>query len=69
MIMCVICYNYTHTSLIHYIVLYCNAYMYTGKTTLLDVLSGRKNTGTIKGGMFINKQPKDEHKFRYSIGI
>ena len=38
--------------------------MYIGKTTLLDVLSGRKNTGTIKGGMFINKQPKDEHKFR-----
>ena len=39
-----------------------------GKTTLLDVLSGRKNTGTVKGGMFVNGKPKEEHSFRRSMG-
>lgn len=39
-----------------------------GKTTLLDVLSGRKNTGTVKGGMFVNGRPKDEHSFRKNMG-
>eukprot|EP01038_Epipyxis_sp_PR26KG_P004915 gene4915-6878_t len=35
-----------------------------GKTTLLDVLSGRKNTGVVKGEMFINGSPKEDHYFR-----
>ena len=39
-----------------------------GKTTLLDVLSGRKNTGTVKGGMFVNGRPKEEHSFRKNMG-
>ena len=39
-----------------------------GKTTLLDVLSGRKNTGTIKGSMFVNGKPKEEHSFRRNMG-
>ena len=36
----------------------------TGKTTLLDVLAGRKNTGTISGHMSVNGSPKEEHSFR-----
>ena len=39
-----------------------------GKTTLLDVLSGRKNTGTIKGNMYLNGHIKDEHHFRRIMG-
>jgi ABC-type lipoprotein export system ATPase subunit len=39
-----------------------------GKTTLLDVLSGRKNTGIVKGGMFVNGRPKEEHSFRKNMG-
>lgn len=39
-------------------------YAGAGKTTLLDVLSGRKNTGVVRGDMFINGQPKEEHHFR-----
>ena len=39
-----------------------------GKTTLLDVLSGRKNTGVVKGGMFVNGKPKEEHSFRRNMG-
>lgn len=39
-----------------------------GKTTLLDVLSGRKNTGIVKGGMFVNGKPKEEHSFRRNMG-
>lgn len=35
-----------------------------GKTTLLDVLSFRKNTGTIKGDMFVNGREVNESKFR-----
>lgn len=35
-----------------------------GKTTLLDVLSGRKNSGIIKGTMTVNGKPKDDHTFR-----
>eukprot|EP01038_Epipyxis_sp_PR26KG_P010860 gene10860-14577_t len=35
-----------------------------GKTTLLDVLSGRKNTGVIKGEIFINGYPKEDHYLR-----
>lgn len=36
-----------------------------GKTTLLDVLSGRKNTGTIKGTMAVNGKVKNETAFRH----
>eukprot|EP00596_Hydrurales_sp_CCMP1899_P009612 CAMPEP_0119038002 /NCGR_PEP_ID=MMETSP1177-20130426/6649_1 /TAXON_ID=2985 /ORGANISM="Ochromonas sp, Strain CCMP1899" /LENGTH=1597 /DNA_ID=CAMNT_0006999999 /DNA_START=48 /DNA_END=4838 /DNA_ORIENTATION=+ len=39
-----------------------------GKTTLLDVLSGRKNTGVVKGGMFVNGRPKSERHFRRNMG-
>ena len=39
-----------------------------GKTTLLDVLSGRKNTGVVKGGMFVNGKPKEERSFRKNMG-
>jgi ABC-type multidrug transport system ATPase subunit len=35
-----------------------------GKTTLLDVLAGRKNTGVIKGEMYLNGVPKDDDYFR-----
>ncbi len=35
-----------------------------GKTTLMDVLAGRKNTGKIKGEMYINGKPKEENHFR-----
>ena len=39
-----------------------------GKTTLLDVLSGRKNTGVVKGTIFVNGNPKEEHSFRKNMG-
>ncbi len=39
-----------------------------GKTTLLDVLAGRKNTGRIEGGMFVNGQRKDDGSFRHIMG-
>jgi ABC-type multidrug transport system ATPase subunit len=39
-----------------------------GKTTLLDVLAGRKNTGIVSGGMFVNGKPKDENTFRRIMG-
>eukprot|EP00975_Prorocentrum_lima_P053507 11225091-Prorocentrum_lima.AAC.1 len=39
-----------------------------GKTTLLDVLSGRKNTGVIKGEMYHNGIPKVESYFRKVMG-
>ena len=39
-----------------------------GKTTLLDVLSGRKNTGTILGDIFLNGKPKNDDTFRRLIG-
>lgn len=39
-----------------------------GKTTLLDVISGRKNTGIVKGGMFVNGKPKSERHFRRNMG-
>jgi ABC-type multidrug transport system ATPase subunit len=39
-----------------------------GKTTLLDVLSGRKNTGVVKGETFVNGVPKEEHSFRRNMG-
>jgi ABC-type multidrug transport system ATPase subunit len=35
-----------------------------GKTTLLDVLAGRKNSGTIAGFISVNGFPKEEHAFR-----
>eukprot|EP00981_Chlorochromonas_danica_P012641 scaffold5237_cov170-Ochromonas_danica.AAC.17 len=35
-----------------------------GKTTLLDVLSGRKNTGVVKGDMYHNGIKKNDHYFR-----
>eukprot|EP00981_Chlorochromonas_danica_P016054 scaffold15387_cov368-Ochromonas_danica.AAC.1 len=35
-----------------------------GKTTLLDVLSGRKNTGVIKGEMYHNGMKKNDNYFR-----
>jgi len=39
-----------------------------GKTTLLDVLAGRKNTGVVKGQMFLNGVPKIEGYFRKIMG-
>eukprot|EP01034_Spumella_vulgaris_P047481 gene47481-biopygen33234 len=39
-----------------------------GKTTLLDVLSGRKNTGEVKGGIFVNGKPVEKHAFRHMMG-
>ncbi len=39
-----------------------------GKTTLLDVLAGRKNTGVVKGQMFLNGYPKVEGYFRKIMG-
>jgi ABC-type multidrug transport system fused ATPase/permease subunit len=39
-----------------------------GKTTLLDVLAGRKNTGVIKGSIYINGIPKIEAYFRKIMG-
>eukprot|EP01034_Spumella_vulgaris_P047573 gene47573-biopygen39029 len=39
-----------------------------GKTTLLDVLAGRKNTGIVKGGIFVNGKPVEKHSFRQMMG-
>jgi len=39
-----------------------------GKTTLLDVLAGRKNTGIVKGNMFLNGIPKHDGYFRKIMG-
>ncbi len=39
-----------------------------GKTTLLDVLAGRKNTGVVKGEMYLNGIPKVEGYFRKVMG-
>ncbi len=39
-----------------------------GKTTLLDVLAGRKNTGEVKGGIFVNGKPLQKHAFRPMMG-
>ncbi|OQS00507.1 ATP-binding Cassette (ABC) Superfamily [Achlya hypogyna] len=39
-----------------------------GKSTLLDVLAGRKNTGVIKGNLYVNGQPLtklDQKRFGY----
>ena len=35
-----------------------------GKTTLLDVLSDRKNQGHISGQIYINGYPKIKHHFK-----
>eukprot|EP01034_Spumella_vulgaris_P032035 gene32035-biopygen27313 len=40
----------------------------TGKTTLLDVLAGRKNAGIVKGGIFVNGKPVEKHSFRQMMG-
>ena len=34
-----------------------------GKTTLLDVLAGRKNSGTMAGEMYLRGHPKDSKTF------
>jgi ABC-type multidrug transport system ATPase subunit len=39
-----------------------------GKTTLLDVLSGRKNTGVVKGEIFLNGLPKVDTYFQKIMG-
>jgi len=39
-----------------------------GKTTLLDVLAGRKNTGTVRGKIFLNGVPKQDEYFRKIMG-
>ena len=39
-----------------------------GKTTLLDVLADRKNTGVVRGEVFLNGKPKDVHAFRHIMG-
>jgi len=49
----------------HHIVYY---YTFIGKTTLLDVLSGRKNTGEISGKIYLNGKLKDDKTFRKLIG-
>ncbi|KAJ1423367.1 P-loop containing nucleoside triphosphate hydrolase protein, partial [Ochromonadaceae sp. CCMP2298] len=38
-----------------------------GKTTLLDVLAGRKNTGTVRGGIYVNGKKRDRD-FRHLMG-
>ena len=38
--------------------------MCLGKTTLLDVLAGRKSTGVVRGQISVNGRPKADHKFR-----
>lgn len=44
------------------------SYIFIGKTTLLDVLSGRKNTGEISGNIYLNGKLKDDKTFRKLIG-
>jgi ABC-type multidrug transport system ATPase subunit len=39
-----------------------------GKTTLMDVLAGRKNQGKVKGDMFVNGRAKNEHSFQRLMG-
>ena len=36
-----------------------------GKTTLLDVLAGRKNTGTLKGDVYVNGHKLVPERFKY----
>lgn len=50
------------------IITFCNIEYYLGKTTLLDVLSGRKTTGVITGDVILNGKPKNDHTFRKLIG-
>jgi ABC-type multidrug transport system ATPase subunit len=37
--------------------------MSAGKTTLLDVLAGRKNSGIMTGEVFLRGRPKDPATF------
>lgn len=39
-----------------------------GKTTLMDVLAGRKTGGTIGGKITVNGRPKDDEEFRHIVG-
>jgi ABC-type multidrug transport system ATPase subunit len=39
-----------------------------GKTTLLDVLAGRKNTGVIQGSIFVNGKVLKPEAFKKVIG-
>jgi ABC-type multidrug transport system ATPase subunit len=39
-----------------------------GKTTLMDVVSGRKTGGSITGTITVNGRPKDEAAFRKAVG-
>ena len=49
-------------------IIHIHTYIYIGKTTLLDVLSGRKNTGEISGDIYLNGKLKDDKTFRKLIG-
>lgn len=39
-----------------------------GKTTLMDVLAGRKTAGTITGDVWVGGYPKDQHTFARVCG-
>ena len=39
-----------------------------GKTTLMDVLAGRKNQGVIKGDLMINGHPKVQETWARVVG-
>jgi len=39
-----------------------------GKTTLMDVIAGRKTVGTIEGDILVNGQPKDPHVWPRLMG-
>ena len=39
-----------------------------GKTTLMDVISGRKTGGKITGDILVNGKPKNDETFRRLVG-
>jgi hypothetical protein len=46
--------------------LYCCAG--AGKTTLMDVLAGRKNSGRVEGQIWVGGYPKEQHSFARVCG-
>jgi ABC-type multidrug transport system ATPase subunit len=39
-----------------------------GKTTLMDVLAGRKTSGRVEGGIWVGGHPKEQHSFARICG-
>lgn len=35
-----------------------------GKTTLMDIIAGRKTQGRMEGSIYVNGQPKEQETFR-----